>query len=77
MRAWCAVYQWPSKKEFLFGTVLVRPGAPDQEAEAALAQRFTEKWGEILPDDVPRPKLIRLVPGTIWFVPEEEQREAA
>lgn len=70
-RAWCAVYQWPGKKEFLFGTVFVRSDGPQQEVEKALEEMFIEKWKNILPDEVPLPKLKNLIPGMLVFNEEK------
>ncbi len=71
MRSWCGVYQWPDKKPFLLGSISVRSEGTLQEVEKAVEAEFDRVWGEILPDDVPRPKLLNLRPGAIWFVPED------
>lgn len=73
MRAWCAVYQWTGNDEFRIGTVLVPDAGTQQEVEAALGAEFTRVWGAILPDDVVRPRLVRLLPGSIFFVPESDR----
>lgn len=74
VRSWCAVYQWPGKKPFLVGTVVLDRDTPYHELEAALGRLFDELWGSILPDELPRPKLIDLRPGAIFFVPEKEEQ---
>lgn len=73
MRAWCAVYQWPGKKPFLFGTAMVRREGTLHEVEEAVKAEFVRKWGEILPDGFPLPELKDLRPGAIFFVPEGEE----
>lgn len=75
-RAWCAVYQWPDRKPFLFGTAFVRANAPLQEVDAELRKEFARMWGEILPAGVPLPELKDLRPGQLWFA-ADEQAEAA
>lgn len=72
MRPWCARFQWPGKKPFLVGTVFLPRKTMQHELEAALQAAFDEEWGEILPDHFERPKLIALLPGAIFFVPEKE-----
>lgn len=71
MRAWCARFQWPGKEPFLFGTVLLPPDTMHHILEEELHKAFDAAWRRILPDDVPRPKLIALLPGAIFFVPED------
>lgn len=72
MRAWCARYQWPGKKPFILGTVLLPRDTMQHQLEAELVKLFDEKWGDILPDHFERPQLIALLPGAIFFVPEED-----
>lgn len=59
------------KKEFLFGSVLIRSDGPQQEVEKALEEMFIEKWKDILPDGFPLPKLKNLIPGMLVFVEED------
>lgn len=75
MRAWCAVYQWPGRKKFLFGTAWLRHDAPMHEVEAEVAREFAKAWGEILPDGWEQPKLLDLRPGMLVFVPEKEAHD--
>ena len=73
MRSWCAAYQWGGKAEFLVGTVLVRAAGSQQEVEAAVAAELTRALGTILPDEIVRPTLVRLIPGSIIFVSNGEE----
>lgn len=66
-RAWCAIYQWPGRKPFLFGTAWVRVEGTSQEVEAA----FARLWEELLPDGIAGPELQGLRPGMVVFQPEE------
>lgn len=65
-RAWVAVYQWPDKVPFYFGTVMVRLGAPDNEIEAAVEKL----WSEVYPAELRPPKLVGLQPGQLVFMAE-------
>jgi len=67
-RSWVAKLQYPGKKPCWFGTVLTRVDAPLHEVEAEVWKR----WDEIFPSDTPRPGLVELKPGAIFFVPEKE-----
>lgn len=68
-QSWAGLVQYPGKRPCWFGTVLARIGAPMHEVEAAL----WEAWGEVFPADIPKPALVRLEPGAIFFVPEKAQ----
>lgn len=72
IRAWCCEMQWPGRKPFIFGTVYHETVDQTHQVEEALVAKFQAKMGEILPLDVPLPNIIRLMPGAIFFVPEED-----
>lgn len=65
MRRWCAVIQFPGKEPIRFGTTFVRHGAPSHEVEAAIRADIERH----LPDGW---ALRHMVPGAIFFVPEED-----
>lgn len=73
-RSWCGRFQWPDRAEFCAGTIVVvmPTDAAQHEIEEAVRSEFSAFWHRILPDDVPRPSLVGLVPGAIHFIPEEE-----
>lgn len=62
-RYWCALIQYPDLEPIYYGTVMAPLRAPDHEVEAALTSRIRL----CLPDGW---KLINMVPGSIFFVPE-------
>ena len=66
-RAWCAIYQWPGKKEFLFGTVFVDVNETLQVIEEEIKRLFIEKWHEILPNEYDLPELKNIIPGELIF----------
>lgn len=65
-RHWCALVQYPGLEPVLFGTVMVRTGAPMHEVEAALTAAIRECLpnGWILRD---------MVPGGLFFTNESER----
>lgn len=66
---WCARCQYDGKAEFYAGTFMVRHGAPMSEVEIdALA--FLDG---MLPT---RPRIIALVPGSVWFDLDEDRMAA-
>lgn len=72
VRPWCALVQWPGRKPFMVGTFFVEEGTRSREEILKLAeQQYAKEWGACIPVDVPLPDIIRLIPGTIIFVPEE------
>jgi hypothetical protein len=71
MQTWCARYQWPGRKPFIFGTVALAR-APQHEVEAALRAEFTRRMMSILPDGMPLPDLLQLLPGALILVGPED-----
>lgn len=72
VRPWCALVQWPERKPFMVGTFFVEEGTRSREEILKLAEeQYKKEWGACIPVDVPLPNIIRLIPGTIVFVPEE------
>ena len=74
MVPWCARYQWPGKKPFVLGTVQLEHKTMQHIVEAELIKLFDKIWGEILPDKFERPRLLALLPGAIYFVPQEDYK---
>lgn len=68
VRPWCGVFQWPGKQPFIVGAVAIEAGASHAETEAALL----DKLRNIIPDDAGVPRLIKLLPGAIFFIPDDE-----
>ena len=72
VRPWCALVQWPERKPFMVGAFFVEEGTRSREEIIKLAEdQYKKEWGACIPVDVPLPGIIRLIPGTIFFVPEE------
>ncbi|QXN72314.1 hypothetical protein RCKEEF_85 [Rhodobacter phage RcKeef] len=72
IRAWCCEMQWPGRKPFIFGTVYMENKDQIAAVESALIARFNEKMTDILPVETPLPKIVKLMPGAIFFVSEGE-----
>lgn len=64
MRRWCALICYPSKKPVMYGTLFARPDAPLEEIRAAMISDILER----LPEGF---EIVNLLPGAIWFQPEE------
>lgn len=64
-RRWCAIAQYPGLDEFMAGTAMVRSDAPMHEVEQAVQERM----GRFL---APGYAIKKLVPGALWFCPEEK-----
>jgi len=74
VQAWCCEMQWPGRKSFIFGTVYHETCDQYAQVEESLVAKFKSKMGDILPLDCPQPKILRLMPGAIFFIPEEDFR---
>lgn len=61
-RAWCALVQYPGRKNIRVGTLTMPVAAQHHEIEAA----FTAKALEYLPAGF---KIVTLTPGAVFFVP--------
>lgn len=71
-RPWLGRFQYPGKKEFWAGTVILPRETPVHEIEAALKAKFTDFWNGLLPDSYTHPPMIGMEAGAIFFVPDEE-----
>ena len=67
-RAWCFTFEFKGKKPCMFGTVFCRLGAPHHEVEAACI----EAWFSVFPKTFPPPPIVKLIPGTLVFLPKED-----
>lgn len=76
LRAWTGTFKWPGKKPFRFGTIYIEEGTfASEQIRQKLLDKFTEAWGEILPDETTQPTLLTLEPGVIFFCPEGSQHD--
>jgi hypothetical protein len=66
IRPWCAKMQYEGKEEFLIGTFVCSNSAPQNTIEESL----WELVDSLLPT---RPRLINLIAGQIFFIPESEK----
>lgn len=64
-QSWCFRCQYPGKRHFIFGTIIVPFGTPMH----IIMERMGEAWAEVFPFDPPAEAAP--VPGMILFVPEE------
>lgn len=67
-RAWCFEFQYEGKAPCFMGTAFVRLGAQHHEIEVAC----WKLWESIFPADLRRPRLMKLIPGQIVFLPEDK-----
>ncbi len=73
IRGWVAKCQWSDKKPFLIGTVFLENTAPLHDVEKELWAKFDTMFRGILPNETPNPKIIDMIPGAVFFVPEDEK----
>jgi len=71
IRAWAASACWTGRKPFWFGTVYTRADAPEHEARAEAEAKLRAGLEGILPVNVPLPDRFEIIPGKVWFIPEE------
>lgn len=74
-RTWTGLFRYPGKEVFRVGTVSLDVRVPDAEIEEALMSLFDELFSSILPNSFERPDVIKLEPGMVVFVHEDDYQK--